>query len=453
MKIERRNKLIEDHANLLEQRSTLLARANELAQGEPDQDVLARLEAIVLDIKNLDSRLTALETELAADAAPGESVDSSARSIPQNILSAIPKRENRRIPSGPEYVSNQGKNDMNETNDLALRAFLRCGTSSEKSGDRDLVMRSGAINPQMMEFRAGLDSAPNRIHQGPGGGSLVPVSLLKNYVLYLKHACRWLDFCKVISTTSGERLEIPVSADAISENSLAEGWTEQLKKATDKDPVLSQVYLDAWTCQSGLVSTSWELVADSGVNLGELLGQILGERIGRNLDLAFASGNGIDRPHGVLNAITSDNTVTSTASGSIAADDLLSLIGKIDAAYSVSGSAAFVMHPSTMIALRKLKASGTGEYLFESNAQSGQPERIFGYPVYLSSAIPSLAGNNLAIVFGDFSRYLIRQAQAVTVRKSDDFRFDQRATTWMAYARFDGKVSDPTAFAALRIKA
>lgn len=62
------------------------------------------------------------------------------------------------------------------------------------------------------------------------------------------------------------------------------------------------------------------------------------------------------------------------------------------------------MNSTTAGAIRKLKDSGTGAYVWQPGLAAGQPDRLLGYPVAVWEDMDDVGGGNLPIAFGDFRR-------------------------------------------------
>ena len=107
---------------------------------------------------------------------------------------------------------------------------------------------------------------------------------------------------------------------------------------------------------------------------------------------------------------------------------MVDLEHEVDPAYR-SGASGFMMHDRAVAAIRKVK-DGSGRPLFlpgfEINLTSARvPDRILGYPVFVNQHMPVPAANAKSILFGDFSKYLIRDVMAVEIRRFDDWAFAQ----------------------------
>ena len=151
---------------------------------------------------------------------------------------------------------------------------------------------------------------------------------------------------------------------------------------------------------------------------------------------AIISGNGTARPTGIFNTTcvtTDDDASPMRAAGvieyipltsptspvAINIDSLIDLVSTVKERYLVeSDKVAFVMHRTTAARLRKLKASTGGQYLWQESSQAGQPDRLLGFKVATCDAMPQVANDNFAVLFGNFARgYLLadRVGMSITI--------------------------------------
>lgn len=135
----------------------------------------------------------------------------------------------------------------------------------------------------------------------------------------------------------------------------------------------------------------------------------IAEKFARSESAAFISGNGVDKPKGVLsypavaNGTWSWGNLGYVASGAAGAlstiDPLVDLVYALPAQYRAR--AVFVMNSRTTGVLRKLK-DADGRLLWSDGMVAGEPARLMGYKVLICEDMPDIAANSLAIAFGDF---------------------------------------------------
>ena len=104
-----------------------------------------------------------------------------------------------------------------------------------------------------------------------------------------------------------------------------------------------------------------------------------------------------------------------------------------------------MFNDSTLLSMRKLK-DGDGNYLWQpADARTGAPATILGYGFAINQAVDSLAAAKKAVLFGDFSKYVVRRVREFAVRRLDEryAEFDQ--VGFIGFARYDGELLDTAA--------
>jgi HK97 family phage major capsid protein len=182
---------------------------------------------------------------------------------------------------------------------------------------------------------------------------------------------------------------------------------------------------------------------------------------------AILSGNGTNRPTGILNTTpttAADDSSPLRAAGTIQyvgltnasspqainMDSLIALVGTLQSRYLADpAGVGFVMHRLTASAIRRLRSTD-GQYLWEPSTQAGQPDRLLGYPVYTVDAMPTLASDAFAVLFGNFRRgYLL--ADRVGMRITLDQVTNPGYYRYYVRKRVGGCVLNNDAVKALRI--
>lgn len=190
------------------------------------------------------------------------------------------------------------------------------------------------------------------------------------------------------------------------------------------------------------------LLDDSEINLESWLAGEVETEFAYQEGIAFISGNGTDKPKGLLTYTTAPShpwgAIPEVKSGDAAK---LKLDGLIDLVYDLPSertpNARFVMNRKTQGEIRKIK-DGNGNFIWQPGLQAGQPANILGFPVTEMAAMPDIAANAIPIVFGDFSGYLVIDRMGIRILRDPytNKPFVQFYTT----KRVGGGVTDPTVF-------
>ena len=156
---------------------------------------------------------------------------------------------------------------------------------------------------------------------------------------------------------------------------------------------------------------SYRLLDDALFNVESWYSQKVAETFADYEEEAFLTGNGTNKPKGLLSydfAATKDTTrdfgtFEKITSATLTADTIIDLYYSLRQVYR-GNNTAWLMNPSTIQALRKLK-DGNQNYIWIDNIANGMVGTLLGRPVYESRFMPdfSTAGNK-AILFGDFKK-------------------------------------------------
>jgi len=176
--------------------------------------------------------------------------------------------------------------------------------------------------------------------------------------------------------------------------------------------------------------------------------------------VAFVSGNGTNKPNGILTYVTGGanaathpfgaiTTVNSGAATALAADGIFNLVYALPSAFT--GNARFAMNRATQGKVRLLK-DGQGNYLWQPSAVAGQPASLAGFPLEEIAAMPDIAAGAKPILFGDFMQtYLI--IDRIGIRVLRDPYTNKPYVMFYTTKRVGGGVANPEAMKAQNISA
>ncbi|MGI6316178.1 MAG: phage major capsid protein [Christensenellales bacterium] len=264
------------------------------------------------------------------------------------------------------------------------------------------------------------------------GGYLVPIEFDKNLVKALKHENVIRSISKVITTAAPHRINIAltdVSAD----------WVAESGVFTPSTPTFNQLSLDAYTLRAAAL-VSEELLQDSMFDLEDYLVSNFALAFAAKEEQAFCVGTGEGQPTGIFTSKGGDVGITTAGATDIKADELIDLTYSLKDGYKKS--AIFVLNSATLAGIRKLK-DGNGVYMWQPSLQADQPDRLLGFPVYVSQYAPTIAANAYTVAFGDFQNYWIADRSGRTVRRADELHIANLQTGFYAFQRVDGKTVLP----------
>ncbi len=252
-----------------------------------------------------------------------------------------------------------------------------------------------------------------------------------------------LQLATTIRTETGAALPFPTFNGTATKGRIL-GINTQV---TATDPAFGQMVLGAFKYSSDMVLVPEELIQDSGVPLSDFLGRALGERIGRILNEHFTTGTGTTLPFGVVVQATAVNLGTGTAAGfgsstdGTAVRNLLKILHGVDIAYRNAGDkVGWMMNDATLQVFSGF-VDTTGRPLWVPSLVAGEPDRLLGYRIFINNDMTSTFANNArTVLFGDFSKYYIREVRDVAILSSRDRFIDFHQTAFLGFGRYDGNL-------------
>lgn len=349
---------------------------------------------------------------------------------------------------------------------LAVQGWLRAGESKPLTSEqRDACRRLGVnANGTELVLRSALDygrpgwtcqgrQIPREIRAGldvatSGAGlETIPEGFMYELERRTLEFAHTRQVCRVIKTASGNAMPWPTVNDTSNTGALL---AEATTISTSVDPTFAAVTFNAYKYSSKPILISQELLEDSAFNMATEIAGLLGERLGRIEGSQTTTGSGSSQPNGIVTA--AGTGVTSASATAITADEILGLVHSVDPSYRMGSSVGFMMNDSVLLYIRKLKLAD-GQYLWQPGFQMGAPDMLLGYPVTInqamtgtSSGLPVTATKH--VLFGDFSKYVIRDVAEVRFYRLDERYRDLDQTAFVAFKRLDG---DAIQAAALKV--
>ena len=237
------------------------------------------------------------------------------------------------------------------------------------------------------------------------GGYAVPFQLDKNILKIERDRNIMRQLC------SSQSVSTPDTHWNVDLGGTETGWVGELTARANTDvPTLTRASI-TWGEIYANPKASYRLLDDAGFNVEAWYSQSVAEAFADKCEEAFLTGDGSDKPKGIL---AYDFVATADASRdfgkfqkiestSLTADTIIDLYYSLRQVYR-GNDTAWLMNAATIQALRKLK-DGNQNYIWVDNIANGMVGTLLGRPVYESRFMPdfSTAGNK-AILFGDFKK-------------------------------------------------
>lgn len=281
-----------------------------------------------------------------------------------------------------------GSNGVNkdvEAHKSAFTGFLRKGKED------------GLLDLQQKALSIGVDA---------DGGFAVPEELDRTLLELLRDESPMRALCNQITVSTSDYKKL------VNLGGAGSGWVGETAARTATDtPTLAQlaatmgeIYANPQASQTSLD----DMFFDVEKWLSDEVATEFAEKEGE----AFLSGNGTNKPKGILAATmasTADSVrtfgqlqnVTSGTSGSFTADNLITLLYTLRSKYR--NGAHWMLAGTTLHTIRTFK-DGDGNYLWVPGLQAGQASSLLGYAVAENEDMPAVAADAHSVMFGNFKR-------------------------------------------------
>lgn len=297
-------------------------------------------------------------------------------------------------------------------------------------GAFNAYLRKGVLSPEI-ESRTAMS-----VGTAGNGGYTVPTHLAADIEVALKaFGGMRASGAEVIPTADGTPLLLPTSTDVSNVGFIV---NENTSITQVSGPGFGQVSLPVYMYSSGIVNISLQLLQDSAYDMDGFVRNTVITRIGRIQNTHFTTGDGSSKPFGVVAQVTTG--FTGAAVAAVTTDELYDLKASVDPSYVANGK--WMFSNTTLASIKKLKGS-TGYSLWQPGLASGAPDRIDGDPYIINTDMASLGAANVAILYGDFSKYKIRDVRdGITVLRLNERYADIGQVAFVALMRSGGVLVD-----------
>lgn len=387
--------------------------------------------------KNLEILKRAEELEAQATAARGEERQGNGEDR-KNAPVNFSNKEKRAIyhigtSKGPDVLSKEERAAF-DAMQAEGRVFAKVLAGQEVSQEERAIVRE-------------LEQRAQSVGTTTAGGFSVPegfiakveqnLKLISPFFAQAQQGLVASDIFRFIRTDKGNDLPMPTNDDTSNTGELLAENADAFAASTDL--VFGQITLKAYKYNAKPMKVSNELLNDTGVDLEGLIAETLATRIGRIINTHFTTGDNTAKPQGIVTGAAAGKT---TASGTaITFGEIIDLVHSVDAAYRRSPSCRFMLHDSVLAYLKKTTVGASdGRPLWVPGFAYGAPDTIDGFPYLINNDMASsVAVNNVTMLFGDMSKYMIRQVNGYIVKRLNERFADFDQTAWLMFARFDGR--------------
>jgi HK97 family phage major capsid protein len=334
---------------------------------------------------------------------------------------------------GAGAPSSQKKDDR-DPHAVAFSKYLRGGMEALNQEERQIMARNMVTVQNTMSTTTGSQ-----------GGYTVPQSFSDQ----LEQAQKWFGgidgTVEQFMTDTGAPLPWPTDNDTAQTGEVI----GQNTAVASQDIAFNQVIFGSFIFSSKLVKVPLALMQDSYFNVDSYLASKLGTRLGRIKNTKFTVGAGTTEPLGIqAAAVAAGNTFTPTTGNatSVSYDSLVELEHAVDPAYRNEPTAAYMFHDSTLKAIKKLKDGQSRPIwlpLTDSSLTNSTGATILNHKYVINNDMPVMAANANSILFGDLSKYKVRNiAGGTSILRLVERYAEFLQVGYIAFTRADGNLID-----------
>lgn len=245
------------------------------------------------------------------------------------------------------------------------------------------------------------------------GGYAVPEELRQEIIRIQQEQSPMRQVCSVRSSETTDVKQLVSVGDA------ASGWVGETGSRTQTDVpqfaqrtgVFGEIYANPLVYQHAL--------EDAFFDVPGYIAEEVARQFKEQEDLAFLSGNGTNKPKGIIDGLTAgadaaksdvDGTpevIDSGVAAAFGASDSASIdfLRTVPLALATPylANSKWMMNRSTHNTLINLKNSD-GEYFLQRSLTEAGAESLFGFPIVINDDIDSLGTDKIVALFGDFER-------------------------------------------------
>ncbi|MEU8086331.1 phage major capsid protein [Micromonospora sp. NPDC049101] len=343
-----------------------------------------------------------------------------------------------------------------ENRELTARAAsLAAGNGERRTQGRDEAaeLRALALG-KVSEVNFDLRTAQSGV--AANAGNTKPVTFVAQVLEAMRNRSQFFGRARLMTTSGGEVMEWPVKnamnpatqpvvPTAGAGTSLLTAENTAYGKG---DQSWSKTNIGAYK-YGIIVEATQEIVSDSALPILSILANDAGETVADDVVKDLLLGNGTNKPAGWAYRATTSGVNAATVSA-ITFENLLDLQYSLTAPYRRNG--VYLFNDSAVPVLSKIKDT-TGNYLWRPSVQAGEPDTIWGKPVITDPNMPIAGASAKVGLFGDPSKYLIRQVNQLRVTRSDEYGFDRDVVAFKVNWRGSGDLFDLNSVKAITVTA
>jgi HK97 family phage major capsid protein len=328
--------------------------------------------------------------------------------------------------------------------DLAVDGeYSRTFASYFRKGDGDDILRKANSTGERATIQAAMSVGDNS-----AGGYLAPVEWDRKISEAQRATSPMRRISSVVKSSVG-------AYTTLWNNDLwGSGWVGE----TAARPQTTTASLAPITFAAGEIyampAATQRLLDDAAINVDDWLIQSIQREFNRQEGIAFLSGDGVNKPAGLLTFAEGGSNEASHPGGAIdVTEGAITVDGLIDFLYGLAApyrqNATWLMSSLTAAVLTKLK-DADGNLIWRESLIVGQPSTLLGRPVEIDEGMPGPDAEAMPIAFGDFrAGYLINDRIGTRILR-DPFS-SKPFVMFYVTKRVGGGLLDPNAIRVLKL--
>ena len=314
---------------------------------------------------------------------------------------------------------NAAMGDMGKELDKVNAAIAALKVGGEGGGKDPAVAEHAQAFNQF--FRRGVDAGLGDLQikaklstsSDPDGGYLVPEEMEQSIDRVLGTVSTIRSLASVMTISAGDTHKLLVN-----QGGAGSGWVGETEaRAETNSPTLKEIAINLGELYANPAATQ-KMLDDGRIDIAGWLADEVSTVFAEQEGAAFATGDGVNKPRGILSYTNIANAsyawgsvgyIASGASGAFAtpttsvssADALIDLYYALKAGYR--NNAAWLMSDATMCEVRKLK-DVDGKFVWNTPTALGEVATVLMKPVHTDDNMSAIGANSYSIAFGDFKR-------------------------------------------------
>ena len=321
-----------------------------------------------------------------------------------------------------------------EINKKSVEQVVEDKEKFDKAFVRFVMLGKDGISNEEREIISRAQSTTNS-----AGGYTIPQTLANEIIKGMAAFGGMRENSRILNTTGGETFKFAYNDDTAGTVELI---TEGNAITANDDTAFSEVSLGAYKYGQA-VYINHELAQDSQFDIVGYITELFAERFGRGLNAIYTTADGSSKPNGVMSATSAG--VTLADQDAISYNEILELKHSVDPAYRRNGK--FMLNDATLLAIKKLSiGSGDARPLWDAGSTvSGAPATIDGSQYFINQDVDSLGSLKKPMAYGDFSKFIIRDAGTMRMIRDTSLRVLQDQITLVGWHRTDSDLLDSRA--------